>query len=98
MAKVIYHFTAKVWQYNPPGGWYFVTVSKDISMEIRELFQQWEEGWGRLKCTALTGQTEWDTAIWYDTKHEAYILPLKADVRKKEHIRKDDERTISIKI
>ncbi len=98
MLKVSYHFTAKVWQHDLSGGWYFVTVPKDISVEVRKLFQQWEEGWGRLKCEAQINQTYWDTALWFDTKHEAYILPLKAEVRKKEQIQKDDDVSVLINI
>ncbi|MDD4087237.1 MAG: DUF1905 domain-containing protein, partial [Bacteroidales bacterium] len=42
-----------------------------------------EEGWGRLKATAEIGKSVWKTAIWFDTKHQTYILPLKAEIRKK---------------
>ena len=45
-----------------------------------------EEGWGRMKAKAKIRETLWDTAIWYDTKLGTYILPLKADIRKKEKI------------
>jgi len=45
-----------------------------------------EEGWGRLKATARIGGTEWKTAIWFDTQWDSYLLPLKAEVRKKEKI------------
>lgn len=54
-----------------------------------------KEGWGRLKITARIGDSEWKTAIWLDTKHETYLLPLKAEIRKKENIAVDkDEETI----
>jgi len=43
-----------------------------------------EEGWGRLKATARIGNCEWKTAIWFDTKMNTYLLPLKAEIRKKE--------------
>lgn len=29
------------------------------------------------------GETEWKSAIWYDTKLETYLLPLKSEIRKK---------------
>lgn len=34
----------------------------------------------------MIGKTEWKTAIWFDSKMNTYLLPLKADTRKKEHM------------
>lgn len=75
-------FSAKVWY----SEWYFITVPNDISKQIREHFKLFEEGWGRLKVVALTGNTEWKTALWFDTKSQTYLLPVKKEVRIKEKI------------
>ena len=84
--KIKYEFTAEVWQYSGPGGWFFVSVEHKISQEIRENLQWQEEGWGRLKATAKIGNSTWKTSIWFDTKKNTYFLPLKAEIRKKEKI------------
>lgn len=55
-------------------------------MEIRNAFRQQEEGWGRLQVLARLKQLEWKTAIWFDSKKQTYLLPLKAEIRKKEGI------------
>ncbi len=82
-----YCFRARVWRYKgPPGGWHFVTLPKSLSKKIRKNYGQSEEGWGRLKTIARIGDTEWKTSIWYDTKAQSYLLPLKASVRKSEKI------------
>jgi hypothetical protein len=39
-----------------------------------------------LKATAQIGNSEWKTAIWFDTKRNTYLLPLKAAIRKKEKV------------
>ena len=88
MKGVRYAFTAEPWQHAPPGGWWFVALPADLSAEIRQAFGTEEEGWGRLKATARIGNSEWRTAIWYDTKHQAYLLPLKAAIRQAEGIEK----------
>jgi len=49
-----------------------------------------------LKMTAKTGNTQWETAIWFDTKLDTYLLPLKAEIRKKEKITTDKEIEIMI--
>lgn len=99
MAPVLkYSFSNPVWQYNPPGGWYFVTLPTDLSREIRENARWQEEGWGRLKITARINNTEWKTAIWFDTKIGSYLLPLKAEVRKKERLEIGSSYTISIQL
>lgn len=75
-------------------GWHFVTIPKDISEEIKSRFGDRTRGWGSLPVSATIGATTWKTSIFPDKKAGAYLLPLKADVRKKEHIGAED--TISL--
>lgn len=84
--KVKYEFSAKTWHYGSVG-WYFVTLPVEMSQEIRNLFKTEEEGWGRLKMEAQIGKTTWKTAIWFDTKNNSYLLPLKAEIRKRKPLR-----------
>jgi hypothetical protein len=84
-----YTFSAKPWLYIGPSAWHFISLAPDISKEIRSALKSEEEGWGRLKATVKIGKTEWKTSIWFDTKQNAYLLPLKAEVRKKEKIEID---------
>lgn len=81
-----YQFTAKPWQHPAPGGWYFVSLPRELAKKIRTHLKPEEEGWGRLGATAKIGSSEWKTAIWFDTKKNTYLLPLKAEIRKKENI------------
>lgn len=94
--KIKYEFSALTWQHQSPGGWYFVSLPVDMTAEIRENLKWQEEGWGRLKAVAKIGKSEWETAIWYDTKHKTYLLPLKAAIRKKEQVEKDKNINVII--
>ncbi len=93
-AKIKYNFTGKIWY----GGWFFVSLPKDISKEIREHLKWQEEGWGRMKATATIKEIEWNTAIWFDNKHNTYLLPLKANIRKKASLELNDIIDVSIAI
>lgn len=81
-----YRFSGEVWQHEASGGWYFVSLPQSISREIRTHHQWQEEGWGRLRAKAMINHTIWQTAIWFDTQRNTYLLPLKAAVRKKETV------------
>lgn len=81
-----YKFTAKPWLYAGPGSWHFVSLPNELAQEIRNALKSEEEGWGRLKAKAKIGNSEWMTAIWFDTKMNTYLLPLKAEIRKKENL------------
>jgi hypothetical protein len=96
--KIKYHFVGMPWRHPSPGGWYFISLPPEISVEIRSLFKSEEQGWGRLRVTASIGKTEWQTAIWFDLKRETYLLPLKADVRKKESIGTGMEVDVVIRV
>lgn len=95
---VKFEFSAKVYQYSSAemSGWTFVSLPKEMSIEIRDNFKWLEEGWGRMKVTAKIGNSEWQTAIWFDTKQDTYLLPLKAQIRKKENIVLDKDVKVII--
>jgi len=92
MDRVEYTFSAKIWY----SEWYFVSLPKEMAKEIREHLKYLEEGWGRLKAIAKIGNSEWKTAIWYDTKHQTYLLPLKTEIRKREKIGADNEVKVTL--
>ena len=91
-----YDFKSKPWQYGGAGSWTFISLPKRIAKEIRSHLKSEEEGWGRLKATARIGKTTWKTAIWFDTKMNTYLLPLKAEVRKKESVETDKNLSVTV--
>jgi len=81
--EIKFSFHGLPWKFDSPSGWYFISLPTDMADEIRGTFKREEEGWGRLKVKAGIGHTVWKTAIWFDTKRNTYLLPLKAEIRKK---------------
>jgi hypothetical protein len=86
LSKIAYDFSAELWQHPSEGGWHFISLPLSLSKEIRENLAWQEEGWGRMKVIAKLGSLQWETAIWFDRKAGTYLLPIKAEVRKKTKI------------
>lgn len=98
-AKRNYKITSDVWLYpGMAGAWHFVSVSKAASDRIKKEFGNSRRGFGAVKVEVTVGKTKWKTSIFPDAKSGRYILPLKADVRKKEGIAKGDDLTFGIAI
>ncbi|WP_455584134.1 DUF1905 domain-containing protein [Bacteroides sp.] len=96
---VEYRFSAKVRHYSSfgeMGGWHIACLPKELAQEIRHNLKFLEEGWGRLKVMAKVGKSQWATAIWFDTKLGTYLLPVKAEIRKKENIESGKEVEVVI--
>ena len=49
-----------------------------------------------MKAAVIIKNVDWSTSIWFDTKAQSYILPVKAEVRKKLALKEDDVLTVSI--
>lgn len=99
MAKIGYSFESKLWKYDlPKGGWFFLSLPQKLSREIREQNQDLEHELGRLQASAKIGNVQWDTAIWFDTKGNTYLLPLKADIRKKLNLVKNQTYMVELLI
>jgi hypothetical protein len=95
-AGASYALRATVWLYPGPAAWHFLTLPKRQSREIKERFAFAKRGWGSLPVTVTVGKTSWRTSIFPDKKAGAYLLPLKAEVRRAERLQAGDTVAFSI--
>lgn len=68
-------------------GWHFASVPRAVAKKIDKIYSDFKRGFGSLKVTVTIGKTSWKTSIFPDKKTGTYLLPLKAEVRKKENIK-----------
>lgn len=95
-SKIKYQFSAKLWKHKSEGSWYFITIPKNFSTEIRSNLQWQEEGWGRMKASIIINKLNWNTSIWFDTKVNSYIFPVKLEIRKKLSLKENEILTVII--
>jgi hypothetical protein len=93
-----YTLKSEVWLYPGMAGWHFMSVPKKQTEDIKKRFDSKTRGWGSLPVTVAIGKTTWKTSIFPDKKSGMYLLPLKAEIRKKEKIQSNDIVTFSIEI
>ena len=99
MTSQSYSFKSKVWLYEgPQASWHFITLSEEQSDEIRVVNADRKKGWGSIPVKASIGKTTWRTSIFPYKKVSAYILPLKADVRKNEKIKEGSTVSVTLEI
>jgi len=93
-----YKFKSNVWLYPGMAGWHFVSIPQDISEDIKNHFGGMKRGWGSLPVMVTVGTTNWKTSIFPDKKAGGYLLPLKAQMRKKEGIVADDKIELLLEV
>lgn len=96
--RIEFFLRAKVWRWQGAVLWHFVSVDRKNSRTMRELFGTPRHGWGSIPVTVTLGGSIWKTSIFPDSKRGAYILPLKASVRKAEGIAVGDTVRFTIQI
>lgn len=93
-----YEVEAEVWLWtSDKAAWHFLSLPPDVSDGIRALRGR-RVGWGSLRVAATVGGTTWRTSIFPDSRSGAFILPIKADVRRRENIAAGDRVTVAVDI
>jgi hypothetical protein len=98
MSTSTFTITSKLWLYSGAAAWTFITLPQKESAQIKKAYSVLKRGWGSLPVAVKIGKTEWTTSIFPDTKSNAYLLPVKADVRQKEGLRVGDNITFRLRI
>lgn len=83
----LYKIKAKAWVYPGMAGWHFASVPKKQSKVIKQLFGSLAGGWGSLAVKVTIRDISWKTSVFPDKKSGTYLLPLKAEARKKAGIK-----------
>lgn len=96
--SVRYEFSAKLWRSPGAAGWHFVTLPADLSAQVRAMAGGLMNAFGSLRINARIGDSAWSTSLFFDTKHNAFLLPVKAEVRRKTRTVDGDEINVSVEL
>ena len=89
---------ARLWLWSGEGGsWHFITVPEELSGEIRALSLARRGGFGSVRVEATIGDVSWRTSV-FPQKSGVYLLPVKADVRRRANIAAGDEVTVRLEL
>jgi Domain of unknown function (DUF1905) len=90
--------TATLWLWNSDGGsWHFITVPEELSNEIRAQSLVHRGGFGSVRVEARIGDVNWRTSV-FPQKSGGYVLPVKAEVRRRANIAAGDEVDITLEL
>ena len=90
--------TAPLWLWSEgKGSWYFLTIPADEALEIRmeSAASGIRRGFGSVRVEATVNGVAWRTSI-FPQKSGGYILPVKADVRRRAGIATGDTITVDL--
>jgi len=92
-----YEFTAEVWRWKGDAAWHFVTLPAELTDGLKAMRGS-ASPWGSIRVKATTGKTTWRTSLFPDAKSGAFVLPLKAEVRRREPLAPGDTRSFVVEL
>jgi hypothetical protein len=85
-----------IWQGSQAAGrWYFVTVPEEESAAIKAAALELPRGFGSVRVEARIGDVAWRTSV-FPLNTGGYILPVKADIRKRAGLSAGDEVSVDL--
>ena len=79
------------------GRWYFITVPEEQCDPIRAQAFGSPRGFGSVRVEATIDQVTWRTSV-FPLNSGGYLLPVKAEVRRKAGIAAGDEVTVRLEL
>ena len=89
-------FPGEVWFWRGPAPHHFVSVPDELCDGIEQASSLVTYGWGMIPVTVRLGGSEWTTSLW--PKDGGYIVPLRAEVRRREQVDLGDTVTVGLTI
>jgi hypothetical protein len=93
---MIIEFSGTMWFWRGPAPWYFVTVPAEQCRDLKAISESVTYGWGMVPVHVRIGSSAWTTSLW--PKDGRYIVPIKASVRKAEHLGEGDTVTVRLEV
>jgi hypothetical protein len=95
----MFTFTAPLWLWEATeAAWHFVTVPPDVSDEIDALTAGTQRGFGSVRVQVTADGLTWSTSVFPDKQREAFVLPVKKQVRTHAGVGAGDELTVTLEL
>ena len=86
-----------IWKGEAAGRWYFLTVPAERSTDIKAAALATPRGFRSVRVAACIGETSWTTSV-FPLDSGGYVLPVKADIRKRTGISVGDQVLVELKL
>ena len=84
-----------IWKGEAAGRWYFLTVPEAQCAEIKAQGFGLPRGFGSVRVEAAIGDVRWRTSV-FPLNAGGYLLPVKAEIRKRAKLAAGDEVTVDL--
>lgn len=91
-----FRFEAEVIHWRGPSPFFFAPIPEDLALEVRRITRLVTYGWGMTPVDVTIRGVEFQTSLF--PKDETYLLPLKAEVRRKTNITAGDAVVVEMTI
>ena len=90
--------TAPLWLWSSgSASWHFITIPEELSDEIRAESLARRAGFGSVRVDATIADVTWRTSV-FPQKGGGYILPVKADVRRRAAIAAGHQVDVTLEV
>lgn len=96
LGEIELRFRAPVIEWRGPAPYFYARIPPEESDTIAEFSRALTYGWGAIPVMAQIGATQFRTALF--PKDGGYLLPLRADVRKRESIELDTSVAVVVSL
>ena len=94
---MIHGFEAEVWVSGGDGAWHFLTLPREVGDGLKALRGP-ARFFGSMGVSAGIGDTVWKTSLFPDRRLGTFLLPIKADVRRRQGLRVGDSVRATIEV
>lgn len=78
-----YEFESRLWLHAGEAAWHFISLPAEVSDDIRARTEG-TLAFGSTRVKVRIGETTWSTSVFFDRKRDRFLLPVKAEVRRRE--------------
>ena len=91
-------FEAPLWLWGEDSSWHFVTLPEAVSDQVEDAVAGPRRGFGAVRVRVTVGTTTWSTSLFPSKQQRAYVLPVKAEVRRRERLDVGDTASFSLEL
>jgi Domain of unknown function (DUF1905) len=95
-AHAPFRFEAEVIDWRGPSPFFFAVIPEALTDEVRRITKLVSYGWGMTPVDVIVGGVEFQTSLF--PKDDGYLLPLKAEVRRKTNVTAGDVIAVEMAI